>query len=375
MFSALVGMTAGYALAAIYGVLTAAELQKVLATPIVSVPSFNHVGWSWDTSLALPFAIAALGACLKTVGCVTTCQKINDAEWVRPDLFSIERGVLADAAGTATAGLLGSLGINSSPTSVGVSGATGVTGRRVGFGVAAIFAALAFLPQAASVLATMPRPVIGAALLFAASYVFMNGLQIISSRLLDARRTFVIGLSVMVALAVDLYPAYFAQLPEKLQPVLGSSLVLGIVCAILLNMVFRLGARQAGRLAVDLQQRDPAKIEEFMEALGAAWGARREVIERARFNLVQSVETILDGCNPQGPVEIEASFDEFNVNIRVSYPGTPLVLPHTRPTTDDIIASDEGQQLLAGFLLRRLADRVSASHSAGRSTLVFHFDH
>jgi NCS2 family nucleobase:cation symporter-2 len=368
-------MTAGYALAAIYGVLTAAELQKVLATPIVSVPSFNHVGWSWDTSLALPFAIAALGACLKTVGCVTTCQKINDAEWVRPDLFSIERGVLADAAGTATAGLLGSLGINSSPTSVGVSGATGVTSRRVGFGVAAIFAALAFLPQAASILATMPRPVIGAALLFAASYVFMNGLQIISSRLLDARRTFVIGLSVMVALAVDLYPAYFAQLPEKLQPVLGSSLVLGIVCAVFLNMVFRLGARQTGRLAVDLHQRDPAKIEEFMETLGAGWGARREVIERARFNLIQSVETILDGCNPQGPVQIEASFDEFSLDIRVAYPGTPLVLPHTRPTTDDIIASDEGQQLLAGFLLRRLADRVSASHSGGRSTLLFHFDH
>ena len=112
-----------------------------------------------------------------------------------------------------------------------------------------------------------------------------------------------------------------------------------------------------------------------MEKQGAAWGARRDVIERAKFNLVQSVETILEGCNPHGPLEIEASFDEFNVDIRVSYLGAPLALPETRPSKAEIIASEEGGRALAGFLLRRLADRVGASHKAGRSTILFHFDH
>jgi hypothetical protein len=37
--------------------------------------------------------------------------------------------------------------------------------------------------------------------------------------------------------------------------------------------------------------------------------------------------------------------------------------------------SEDGQLKLAGFMLRRQADRVRASHNAGRSTVLFHFDH
>jgi NCS2 family nucleobase:cation symporter-2 len=112
-----------------------------------------------------------------------------------------------------------------------------------------------------------------------------------------------------------------------------------------------------------------------MEAQGAAWGARRDVIDRARFSLVQAIETIVEGCDPQGPLDIETAFDEFNVDIRVSYPGAPLELPEKRPTNEEIIQSDEGQRKLAGFMLRRQADRVAATHRAGRSTILFHFDH
>jgi NCS2 family nucleobase:cation symporter-2 len=99
------------------------------------------------------------------------------------------------------------------------------------------------------------------------------------------------------------------------------------------------------------------------------------VIERAKFNVTQSVETILDGCDPQGPLQIAASFDEFNLDIRISYPGAPLLLPDVRPGQEEIIASEEGQRALAGFLLRQFADRVRATHIAGRSTILFHFDH
>ena len=39
------------------------------------------------------------------------------------------------------------------------------------------------------------------------------------------------------------------------------------------------------------------------------------------------------------------------------------------------MASEDGQRKLAGFMLRRYADRVQANHRAGRSTILFHFDH
>lgn len=112
-----------------------------------------------------------------------------------------------------------------------------------------------------------------------------------------------------------------------------------------------------------------------METQGTAWGARRDVIDRARFNLTQSIETIFESCDPQGPVEIEASFDEFNLDLRVSYAGPPLELPDKRPSNEEIMASEEGQRRLAGFMLRRYADRVATTHKADRSTILFHFDH
>jgi hypothetical protein len=44
------------------------------------------------------------------------------------------------------------------------------------------------------------------------------------------------------------------------------------------------------------------------------------------------------------------------------------------PTRDEI-ESEAGHSKLAGFLLRRYADRVSATRRGRRSTLLFHFDH
>ena len=375
MFCALLGMLVGYAAAALLGILTAQDFQKVMQVPLVSTPSLGHLGWSFDSALIGAFAVGALAACLKTIGNVTTCQKMNDAEWLRPEMGSISRGVLADGLGTVAAGMLGTVGINSSPSAVGLSGATGVTSRRVAYAIGAIFLALAFLPKVASALSIIPRAVIGAALVFAACFVLVNGIQIITSRLLDARRTFVIGLAFLTGIAVDLLPGYFANVPAQFQPLVSSSLVLGMSTAVLLNLLFRLGVRKTERLVVDPGAVDLAGIDAFMESRGAAWGARRDVIDRASFNLQQSIETIVQSCVPQGPLTVEASFDEFNLDVRVAYNGAALELPQKRPTNEEIMASEEGERRLAGFMLRRYADRVTATHKAGRSTLLFHFDH
>jgi hypothetical protein len=136
----------------------------------------------------------------------------------------------------------------------------------------------------------------------------------------------------------------------------GSALVLGTICALGLNAVFRLGLHRTRTIAVDPRHPDPQRVADFLEAQGAAWGARRDVIDRASFNLAQSIETIGDGCDPRGPLEIAASFDEFNLDLRLSYTGAPLVLPETRPSNEEILASEEGQRKLAGFMLRRFAD-------------------
>jgi xanthine permease XanP len=203
----------------------------------------------------------------------------------------------------------------------------------------------------------------------------VNGLLIITARMLDARRTFIIGLSFMVGLAVDVMPAMFVGMPPGVRLFTGSSLLLGTVTALILNLVFRVGVRRTATMTVYPESIDPVAIEQFMEVQGAAWGARRDVIDRARFNLVQSIDTLAASGVARGPFELSASFDEFRLDVRISYAGRALELPEHRPSADEILDSDEGERRLAGFMLRRFADRVSVMHKEGRSTIQFHFDH
>jgi NCS2 family nucleobase:cation symporter-2 len=112
--------------------------------------------------------------------------------------------------------------------------------------------------------------------------------------------------------------------------------------------------------------------EQFLTEQGARWAARRDVLNRAVFGVVQLLEVV--GSLP-GRIEIEASFDEFNLDVRVRYPGALLVIPEKRPTPREIVASEEGERLLACYLLRRSADRISCRELGDRAEVHLHYDH
>jgi len=375
MLCALIGLAIGYIAAGFAGLLAVGNIRTIAEAPWTGLPSFGHLSWSFDISMVVPFAIAAVAAAMKAVGTIAVCQRMNDADWVRPDMRSITRGVLADGVSTAVAGVAGALGTNTSTPAVGLAAATGVASRKVAYAVGAIFLLLGFFPKLTALLAVMPRPVVVASLLFAVTFIMINGLQVMSSRMLDARRTLVVGLAIVAGTAVEVFPTLSATAPDAARPLIGSSLVFSTLIALLLNFLFRIGVKQTATFKVESAPVQAEKLEQFMETNGATWGARRDVIDRAKFNLAQSLEVIVDSCEPQGPVEVTATFDEFNLDLRVSYVGPPIELPMRRPTNEEIMESEEGQRRLAGFMLRRYADRVAATHKSGRSTILFHFDH
>jgi len=375
MLCALIGLAIGYVAAGWAGLLEAGSVRTVVDAPWVGLPGFGHLSWSFDVSLAVPFTIAAVAAAMKAVGTIAVCQRMNDADWVRPDMRSITRGVVADGAGTALAGVAGAVGTNTSTPAVGLAAATGMASRRVAYAVGAIFLLLGLFPKLTTLLAAMPRSVVVASLLFAVTFILINGLQVMTSRMLDARRTLVVGLAIVAGTAVEVFPEISATAPAGAKPLIGSSLVFSTLIALALNFLFRIGVKQTATFRVDGAPVAPEKLDRFMETSGATWGARRDVVDRAKFNLAQSLEVIMDSCEPQGAVEVAATFDEFNLDLRVSYSGPPLELPEKRPTNEEIMESDEGQRRLAGFMLRRQADRVTATHRNGRSTILFHFDH
>nr|HSF20453.1 solute carrier family 23 protein [Burkholderiales bacterium] len=362
MLCALIGLLIGYVAAGFAGLMGGTSIATIEEAAWIGLPAFGHLTWSFDVSLIVPFAIAAIAAAMKAVGTIAVCQRMNDADWVRPDMRSITRGVLADGASTALAGMAGALGTNTSTPAVGLAAATGMASRKVAYAVGGIFLLLGLFPKLTALLAVMPRPVVVASLLFAVTFIMINGLQVMSSRMLDARRTLVVGLAIVAGTAVEVFPTISATAPESARPLIGSSLVFSTLIALLLNFLFRIGVKQTAAFRMESTPVQAEKLEQFMEAHGATWGARRDVIDRATFNLAQSLEAIVDGCDPQGPIEVAATFDEFNLDVRVSYDGPPLELPEKRPTNEEIMESEEGQWRLAGFMLRRYADRVAATH-------------
>ena len=163
---------------------------------------------------------------------------------MRPECRALAGGAAGNGLGTVVCGLLGCLGSNSYSSCVGLSAATGITSRSVGYALGVGLIVLAFVPAAAVLFAAMPAPVMGASLFFTSAFVFTNGIQMITARMLDARKTLIIGFSFAMAVMADIHHDVFMTAPVVLQPVFGNSLVLGTVCAITLNLIMRIGVRQ-----------------------------------------------------------------------------------------------------------------------------------
>lgn len=375
MLCALIGLGAGYGAASAAGLFGAEQAASLARAPWMALPHMTQVAWSFDLTLAVTFAIASVAASMKATGTIAMCQRMNDSDWARPEPRSVTRGVLGDGLTTALAGLAGAVGTNTSTPSVGVASATGVASRYVAYAVGGFFIALGLLPKFAALLAIMPRAVMAAGLLFSACFILVNGLQVMASRLLDIRRTLTIGLAVVAGSVVDIFPAIAASAPGALAPLVASSLAFATVIALVLNLLFRIGVRKTVSLTVERDSIGSASISDFLRAQGAQWGARADIIARASFAANQLVEAVAENCWTHGPLTLQASFDEFNLDIQATYTGTPMVFPNQRPSDEDIIDTTDGMSRLAGFMLRHNADRIRSESRGDRAHIWFHFEH
>jgi xanthine permease XanP len=244
LYCVLIGMAVGYLLSYALGVLSNADIAHVWNSPFIALPDRSHISWSFDITLLVPFVIASLASSLKTVGDLMTTQKVNDDTWVQADMKSISGGLLADGIGCMFCGMLGGLGISTSSSNVGVSVATGATSRRIGYSAGSLFIFLAFFPKLSALFSIMPQPVMGAILVFVTSFMVIAGMQIILTTTMDTRKTFVIGISLIFGLSVDILPELYRNIHPWLSPLFSSSLTLSTILAIVLTQVFRIGARK-----------------------------------------------------------------------------------------------------------------------------------
>jgi NCS2 family nucleobase:cation symporter-2 len=374
-YAVIAGVVVGYLASLAMGMVKAQALADIAAAPLFRLPELPLFVPAFRIDFTVPFAVGALACCLRAMGDLTMCQKLNYRDWVRPDFITIRRGVFADGLGTVLAALIGSVGGNTYSTCVGLSSATQITSRRIGVYIGLVLIGMAAFPIFPAILISVPKPIMGAALVFTACFVLINGLKIVMDRMLDSRRILVIGLALMLSISRNVIPDFYAQLPQPIQPFVASDLVIGVIAALVLNAIFRIGIRQRESISIMPSAQAIEQVQHFLEEQGARWSARRDVMARAIFGTAQTLEVVFDQEQEPRPIVVEAVFDEYNLDISLTYEGEPIELSDKRPSDQEIRESEVGTSKLAGYLIRRNADRVNVIHTAARATVKLHFEH
>ncbi len=377
LFSLLIGVGVGFATAYGLHLLPEQDLADFASAPFFALPHpLGFDGLSFDFELVIPFLAAGLASSLKGIGDLTTCQRINNSEWVRPDMGSLSKGVLADSLGVMFTGFLGGMGPSTSSSNVGLSIATGATSRWIAVSAGTIFITLAFIPKLAILFVIMPSPVRGAILLYVSCFMIVAGLQIVTSRMLDARKIFIVGISLIAGLSVYITPEAFGQVPNLMEPLVGSALALCTTVALTLNLLFRIGIAKRASLQLCVGPDATQKVSRFTEDEGGKWGARSDVIYRVNAALTEFMDAASDLELVQDDVKIDLSFDELEISADIRYRGEPLPLPTRQPSEAELLEADPSELSgLPGLLLRHYANKVDLRRQDDEVSLLLSFDH
>ena len=374
LFAVGIGIAVGYFASWSLGLLTAESFSTVGQDPVMAFPTMAWPAFRLNLSLLLPFLLTGIVSSLDTAGGLILCQKINEGHWVRPDLKNVGRGMWTDGLGNIAAGLVGAFGIGVSSTNIGLAMATGAAARRIAYATGVFLLLLTLFPRVTSLLVLIPTPVMGAVLAYVAAFLIVSGAHMAMSRLMDNRRTSVIGLSLLAGFSVAIDPRLSSSAPALLQPLLTSPLAVTATVAIALNLIFRIGISKTEKLVYRHPLHKPSDLFAWMKKAGAAWGAREDVIQKASFALVECVECV-QSVEPDPEIALSASYDEFHIDLALVYSGHALALNTERPTPQRILEDEKGASLLAGFMIQRYADRVSSLQNGTSAELHLHFDH
>lgn len=294
--------------------------------------------------------------------------------WIRPNPHTLSRGVFADGVGNILAGAVGGGGVGVATANVGLALATGAASRVIAQVVGLVFIVLAFLPKVSLALTMIAPPVMGAVLVFSVSFIIVSGIELIMARMMDDRRRAMVGLSLVAGMRIEVLPGLsgFLNFGQKGLPL--SSVAVASVTALILNLIFRLGTSQKARLDLLSGEVMQQRIHDFMIEQGSRWGAREDIVYRAIQALVECIELVGPTLSPEEMISIEMSFDEFNLDLTVRFPGTTPVLSEDRPSPDTIADSQEEFERLQVYLLQQYADRLQVGQEGSLAVIKIHFD-
>lgn len=242
VYCLIIGIFSGWLLALILIPEYWQNLISVKNSPLFAMPQFSALlnPITFHFNLMIPLIVIAIGSTLKTFGNLLAAQKMSEPELKEVNFVPIRNGIVADGLATTISGLLGSMAVDTSSSNIGLAGATKVLSRWISVVAGAIFIVLAFFPMLTNALAHIPKPVLGASLIFSGCFMICAGLIQMLDETWDQRKTFIVGIALFFGLSTAFLPSLYARAPKLIQTFFTDPLPTTTILAVILNQIFNL---------------------------------------------------------------------------------------------------------------------------------------
>ena len=238
--SILIGIIAGYLLAACFGMI---DFSGIASSGLFQLPKPLHFGVHFEPSACVAIGVLFAINSIQAIGDLSaTTMGSMDRE---PTSRELQGGILMYGVENIIGALLGGLPTATYSQNVGIVTTTRVINRCV-LGLAAvvlIFAGL--IPKFSALLTTIPQCVLGGATISVFASIAMTGIKLIMQQEMNYRSTSIVGLSVALGMGVTQASASLSAFPAWVTTIFGSSpVVLATLCAILLNVILPEGEKR-----------------------------------------------------------------------------------------------------------------------------------
>ena len=158
-------------------------------------------------------------------------------------------GLRADGLATTLGGIFNAFPYTAFAQNVGLVGLTGVKSRFVVATSGVILVVMGFFPKLATIIASLPNPVLGGAGIAMFAIVAANGIKALSKVDFEKNQNniFIVAISIGMGVIPVVDPNFFNFFPNWSQTIVHSGITLGSLTAIILNAFFN-GSKGAGDL-------------------------------------------------------------------------------------------------------------------------------
>ncbi|WP_404482215.1 uracil-xanthine permease family protein [Novosphingobium sp. BL-52-GroH] len=227
----LLGLMAGYGVALAMGRI---DFAPVASAGLVMVPSPFHFGFALSASAILGFCLTGFVSSIETIGDVDAICEGNAG---RPATDrELSGAVAADGVGTALAAVFGAMPNTTFSQNVGLIAITGVMSRHVVTVGALFLVVCGLLPKVGAVITTIPIEVLGGGVIVMFGMVASAATSMLAGVEWTQRNMLIFGVSLSLALGLQLEPSALQHVPETLRVLLGSGVLPAAVTAVVLNL-------------------------------------------------------------------------------------------------------------------------------------------